>query len=118
MIVIPAILESLRTLKDGTLKLHFETLELAPDKAGQLFTSANKSGFLCFKQEAFQKNELESIGDIEVDDIGLNKKSQSQRIKNVLYVCWQKDSQGYEDFELYYRFKTEQYITHMKSKLD
>lgn len=44
-------------------------------------------------------------------------KTQSQRIRFILYRLWQKNSEGLE-FEVYYKQKTDKYIEFLKKKLD
>ena len=44
------------------------------------------------------------------------RKSQSQRLRNVLYKVWQQDGEG--EFKEYYRHQTERIIEHFKNKLD
>jgi hypothetical protein len=47
-----------------------------------------------------------------------NEKPPSQRLRAVFYRIWERDKQGYDDFELYYRFQMEKLIEHFKTKLD
>jgi hypothetical protein len=116
MILIPSILDSLSTLKDGTIKLVFETQELTPEKVGELFGYRNKMGYLAFKPELFQKDEVEIFDKLKADEFE-GSKSPSQRMRNVFYVLWQKQPEGYADFNLYYQFRMNQIIEKLKEKL-
>jgi len=45
------------------------------------------------------------------------RKSKSQRLRAVLFLCWEQDNEGFEDSESYYRFHLEKIIQHYQSKL-
>lgn len=117
MLILPAFLESYRSLKDRTLKLVYETSELSPQMISDLHTSVNKTGFLAFNTEPFNSKNLTALSDLEVDydDPG---KTPSKRLRGVLYRNWEKDAEGYKTFEDYYRSKMEVIIVHFKGKLD
>ena len=117
MLILPAFLESYRSLKDRTLKLVYETSELSPEQMATLHTSVNKSGFLAFNTEPFASKDLQFISDLEVDydDPG---KTPSKRLRGVLYRNWEQTPEGYKTFEDYYRSKMEVILVHFKGKLD
>lgn len=117
MIILPATLESLRTLKDGSLKLQFETLELTPKDTLGLLENMNKFGYLAFKQEPFGEAEKKVIEDLETefDD---KKKTDSKRLRSVLYLMWQKDHDGFDTSVKHYAHHMEKIINHFKTKLD
>lgn len=114
--LIPAVLESYRSLKDRTLKLSFETSEPTPEQLTNIALSIQNSGYLAFNTDVFKTEQLQAIQDIKTD-YDDKEKSHSQRLKSVLYVAWKQDNEGYSDSELYYRFKMEKFINHIKSKL-
>lgn len=106
----------IRSLKDGSVSVTLETLELSPSKAGELFSLRNKVAAVYISQkETISQKELSQVDQIEVE---LKGKSQSQRIRSVLYLLHQQDNEGYKDFELYYRAKTELFIETLKSNLN
>jgi len=117
MIILPSILEGYRTLKDKSLKVTFETGELTPEQAAGLNTALGSWGYLAFKTEEFKTKEKEIIENLE-SDFDDGKKSDSQRLRAVLYRLWEKNSEGYEDFNLYKKFKMEKIINHYKKLLD
>jgi hypothetical protein len=49
-------------------------------------------------------------------DIYDNRKTQSQRLRGVLYKVWEQGTQDL-DFKTYYKQKTEEIIQHYKNKL-
>lgn len=117
MIILPATLENLRTLKDGSLKIQFETLELTPQDTLGLLEHMNKFGYLAFKQEPFKMEEKKLLEDLETsyDD---GKKTASQRLRGVLYRMWQKDNEGFDTSVRHYDHHMEKVINHFKTKLD
>ena len=114
---LPAGLEGYRSLKDGTLKLSFETGELTPEQMSNIHYSLNKIGYLAFAPDPFATQELDEIDKLKVefDDTG---KPPSQRLRAVLYRNWEQKAEGYDTFNNYYNAKMEKLINHFKDKLD
>lgn len=113
---LPAQLEGYRSLKDRTLKLSFETNELTPEQMADIHYSLNKVGYLAFAPDPFTTKEISDLDSLKVeyDDTG---KTVSQRLRAVLYRLWEQSPGGYTDFNMYYNFKMEGFITHLKAKL-
>src|SRR5208337_1302360 len=99
MLIIPANLVTIKTLKDGTLQLGFETNEISPTDVGILFSYRNNLGYLAFKPELFNADQMKVIQNLKTDDLE-NEKSDSKRMRNVFYRLWQQDNKGYDDFNL------------------
>lgn len=104
MITIAVNLETISTLKDGTIKLVFETQELKPKDVGILFSYRNSLGYLSFKPETFSDEELKIIEGLKVEDFEGNK-SPSKRMRDILFRLWQQDNSGYDDFNLFYQYR-------------
>ena len=51
-------------------------------------------------------------------DKDVNQKSQSQRIKNVLYLLWKQKPEGFEEFLPYYKHKTDKVMDHYKTLIE
>lgn len=117
MILIPANLDTISTLKDGTIKLVFETQELTPDRVGELFACRNKLGYLAFKPETFEKEQLEIIESLKTIDIDEGK-TPSKRLRGVLYRLWEQDKKGYTDFQLYYNYRMNDLIDMLKNEFE
>ena len=117
MIILPAIFESWRSLKDKSYKLTFESFELTPEQVVGLNSSLGKAGYLAIKEDPFKQSEKDMINNLEAD-FEDKKKSQGQRLRGVLYRLWEQTPEGYEDFVKYYDFKMEKMINHYKDKLD
>ena len=114
---LPAGLEGYRSLKDGTLKLSFETGELSPEQMANVHYALNKVGFLAFKPDPFATHELEEIDKLKVeyDDTG---KPASQRLRAVFYRMWEQKPDGYKVFNDFYIAQMEKLINHFKGKLE
>lgn len=114
-LLLPAIVSSIRSLKDGSVSVCVETNELSPAKAGELFSFRKKVVMMYLSpKEVVTQKELDQVNSIDVEFQG---KTQSQRMRAVLYILHQQQPEGYQKFEDFYRFKTEQIIEHLKSKL-
>jgi len=117
MTILPAILESFRSLKDRSYKITFETNELTPEQAVGINAALGNAGYLAFKDDPFKQSEKDMIESLE-SDFEDPKKSQGQRLRAVLYRLWEQQSEGYDTFPKFYEFKTDQLINHFKDKLD
>jgi uncharacterized protein YeaO (DUF488 family) len=117
MIVINAILESFRSLKDKTLKLSFETNEPTPEQLNQIAVNSQKYGYLVFSGNQLTPEQLESI-DKAKNDLYDSSKSPSKRLRSVLYVWFEKDNKGFKTFEDFYLHQMERVINNVKEKLD
>lgn len=116
MIIIPAQLDSLRTLADRTLKVTFETNELNPQDLLGLMENLHQFGYLAFKQEPFGEKEKNMIEEIK-SDFEFKGKSSSQRLRSVLYLMYQQNNEGFDSSVKHYEHHMEKIIDHFKSKL-
>ena len=117
MLIIPAIFESFRSLKDRTYKLTFETSELNPEQLTGLGQSLNFPGFLAFNKDVFKKEHEDVLQHVKADYDDTSK-SKAQRLRSVLFIYWKQDKMGYEVFDDFYNFYMEKFINHIKSKLE
>lgn len=117
MIIIAAQLEGYRSLRDKSIKITFESQELNPQELLGIAENLNAFGYLAFKKEPFKEDERKTLEAIKTD-FDDKAKSPSQRLRSVLFVAWNQDNKGFEDFDSYYRHKMNQIIEHLKSKLD
>jgi len=116
MIVTPVILESIKSLKDKTFKVTFTTNELTPEQLTGLGMNLQQFGWMAFKQAEFGEKEKAMLDSMKVDyDDG--GKTKGQRLRAVLFRCFEVDRQGYEVFDDYYNFQMEKLINHFKNKL-
>jgi hypothetical protein len=115
--ILPAILDSFRSLKDRTFKIVFETNELSPEQLSQIATGLNMPGYLAFNPDPFKKEMIDTLELTKVDYED-NGKTKSQRLKAVMYRMWQQNKERYDVFDDFYNAKMEQLISHYKGKLD
>ncbi len=117
IIFLPAIYEGSRDLKDRSKKLTFQTNEITPLQASNLQLCVQNFVYLAIKLEPFKKEEIDLIKDLKsnFEDTG---KTPAQRLRAVLYRLWEQSNEGYEDFNLYYNFKMEGFINHLKGKFE
>jgi len=118
MIILNAQVETIQSRKDNTLKVVLGTQELT--EGGKLFPLQNR---LCSvgisPNEDLTKEDIELLesSKLGIDDIP-GTKSQAQRLRNTLFVLWQQNNGGYEDFNLFYQNRTDKIIDSIKAKLE
>jgi hypothetical protein len=117
MLIIPAILDSHRSLKDKTIKITFETNELDPNQLVELAKHIQRFGWLAFKEDMFKEDEKELLKSLK-SEYQEQGKTKSQRLRAVMYKNFEQDSLGYKVFDDFYNRKMEELINHFKSKLD
>jgi len=117
LLLIGAILEGVRSLKDRSYKLTFETSEPSEDQALAIHNNLLCAGYLAFKDEPFRDEELKQLEDLK-SDFELKNKTPGQRLRAVLYRLWEQHPEGFKSFPLYYEFKMDQITEHFKGKLD
>lgn len=101
---------------DGSVTITLDTPEISPSKAGEIFALRKKAAFCYLKPSPVSDEERKAIDGLKPDLT--QGKSASQRLRAALYVAWKQNNEGYQDSELYYRYKMEKFIDHVKSKLD
>lgn len=116
MLIVPAEIESIQSRKDRSWKFVCGTGELSPDQVGELSRTQNQAVYVAIKVDQFKSAETEILESMEsgYEETG---KTQSQRIRAVLFKLYAQNKEGYSDFEAFYRAKTEKYIEHLKTKI-
>lgn len=113
-VLLPAIVEKISTLKDGSVSLTIYTQELSPQKAAEIFTLRGKLSTVYVSPAEISQKELSLVDSIEPE---LPGKSPSQRMRNVLYIIWKQDNEGYKDFPQYYDAKMNVFIETLKQNI-
>ena len=113
--LLPAIIEKISTLKDGSVSLTIYTQELSPQKAAELFTLRGKLATVYLSPSDISSKELSLVDTIEPDLPG--GKTPSQRMRNVLWILFKQDSEGHKDFPTYYQSKMDSYIDGLKQEI-
>ena len=116
-ILCPAILDGYTRRKDRSVSLRFITQEKTSSEIMDIDATLDQFGILYFRgEEKMNIDEIEELDSIDLD-VYDEPKSQSQRLRNVLYILWKQDGER-GDFKKYYKQKTEEIIQHFKNKLD
>lgn len=105
---------TIRSLKDGSVSITLETPEISPGKVGELFGLKKKIAYCYISAYQVSLPERKIIDALEPEMVG---KTPSLRLRNVLYVCWEQDPEGYADADSHYRAKMEAIITEYKNNL-
>jgi predicted GTPase len=114
-------LDGVTRRKDKSLKISFITsLEQSSNELMEVDKLLDSSGVLYFKQsEGLSTDEITQIDKVVLDKP--NGKTQSERLRNVLYIyCKQKIGKEptKEQFAEFYQKYTEKYITYIKDQLN
>lgn len=113
--LISAQIGSIRSLVDGSVSITLTTPELSPGKAGELFGLRNKIAFVYVSERQIEASEKKMVDSLDPE---LKGKTPSQRLRNVLYRCWEQNNEGYIDADSHYKAKMELIITTYKSELN
>ena len=116
-ILMPAVLDGYQRRKDRTVSLRFITQEKTSSEVMEIDEALQQYGVLYFRgEENMNSDEVEELDKIELD-LYDEPKTQSQRLRNVLFILWkQKESKG--EFKKFYKQKTEEIIQHFKNKIE
>lgn len=113
-LILSTYVENVSTRKDKTVKITLGTQEISPGKAGELFGLLNQLAVTYISPKEISQKEIDQVDKLDPE---LSGKTQSQRIRNVLYKLYELSNEGFKDFNTYYQSKTELYIEHLKSKI-
>ena len=111
-IQLAAYLTGFATKVDGSASIRFSTQELQDNDVLELKRRQGTVGWLCFAPNKV------SDADIPKLDADLNSKTQSERIRGVLFRIHEKNGGTKETFPDYYYQQTEKIIDYLKEKLD
>jgi len=111
---IPAILDVLRTLSDGSIKITFATREMRPEDAAVVLGYRNTEGWLLFKPAPFEDADIIDVPET-VPEFA-DQKTLSQRLRNVLFRYWEYKGKG-ETFPAFRESEMEKIINSYKEQL-
>lgn len=95
---------------DGGLNLGFHTKELNANEKALIMGYHNQPGFLLFKENDISDKE------IPIKNAEFDRRTPSQRMRNVIYLIWQNENST-QSFEEYYRDRMEAMIGDLKTEL-
>lgn len=106
-----AIITGVRSRQDRSLGLSISTPELSVQEKALFMElqSLNVDLHITPREQQVPEYTIEKQ---------IGQKSQAQRIRGVLFLLFQQDSEDTDTFEEFYRIKTEKYIEFLKGKLD
>lgn len=103
--------------KDKSVSLRFETQEKSSNEIALIDALLDTFGYLYFKPESIlTKEEINELDNLDTDLFD-NPKTQSQRLRNVLFKYHEQENMQI-DFKTFYKNETERIIQHYKNKLD
>lgn len=105
---------SINSLKDGTIKLSLELQEMKPEDVGRLYSMRNHLVKFYFTTENILEDVTKDLDKLQIEH---EDKSPSKRMRNILYRLYEQDSEGYDDFNLYYNHKMNIWCEKLKDKL-
>jgi hypothetical protein len=105
------------TLADGSMSINIHTQELNDETMTRIFALRKKPGMVLISSDDITQAEVDEVSQYSTDfEIGKTK-TQSQRLRAVLYRVWEQGDQTY-DFPIWYESKMENIINKFKSTLD
>lgn len=106
-----AIITGIRSKVDRSLGISLSTPELTTKERAEFMNLQGVNLNILIEPLDETPREIYEIKK-EVD-----QKTQGQRMRAVLYLLWKQEGEK-EDFEIYYKKKTEAFINFLKGKLD
>lgn len=108
-------ISSTKPVNTWIIKIH--TQELTAEQKSEVSQLDNKLVFAAFKVNPFTNKESEIISALETDP-DLEVKSLSERLRNVLFVWFKQNPQGFKSFSDFYQHFMGLYIDNIKGKLE
>jgi len=114
---VPASVSKITTLRgDKTIRLQVDTSrELTADEVSLLWSLYEREGWFLFKETEINKEDTLSVPDTSPEF--KSDKTPSQRLRNVIYVFWDKNG-AKGNFDDFYKKQIEKIITRIKDELD
>jgi len=115
-IIFDATLEGLSTRMDDTIKVVIGTQEVTAEQGLALLKLRGKFCKVMLSDTAIEQKEIDAVDSLPIKDES-NNKSNSQRLRSVLFINWQQSKQT-TNFDDYYNAQMNTIIDHFKSKLN
>jgi len=115
-IVFDATLEGLSTRMDDTIKVVIGTQEVTAEQGLALLKLRGKFCKVMLSDTAIEQKEIDAVDSLPIKDES-NSKSNSQRLRSVLFINWQQSKQT-TNFDDYYNSEMNRIIDHYKAKLN
>jgi len=120
---IPCYLNGFRSISTGGLKFEFITMEnVSPEDLTKIMQFKDKLGYLSYNVNIIEAEDILKLKDLKVDKTKyVNAKTDSQRLRAVLYLLYTHDGGNPDDkeaIELHYHEHMEKLINFIKDKLN
>jgi len=103
--------------RDKSVSLRFETQEKSSNEIALIDSILDTFGYLYFKpEETLTKEEISELDNLDTE-LYDNPKTQSQRLRNVLFK-YHEQIETDISFKDFYKLETEKIISHYKKKLE
>ncbi len=113
-ILLSCIIDKITTLKDKSVKITLDTQELSAGKAGELFTLRDTLATVYISPSEITDREMKQVDIIEPEMPG---KTPSQRMRDVLFILWKQNNEGYREFDGYYKYQMEKMTSELKNNI-
>lgn len=107
--------ESIGTLKDGSIKFSISTQEMDGEQCAKVFEFRNKYVKVLVSDDDIRQMDEEKVSQLKL--AAPSKKTPSQRLRAVIYRVWETRSSGM-DFEQFYASEMEGIIDSFKLELE
>jgi len=112
---VPSTITKVETMADRTLKLRVDTTqELVAEEEAKIMRLRGTHGWFVYSDREIQSSE---IPDVDIDT-EVEEKSPSQRLRNVIWVHWDKNTNKQKTFDVYYREVMDKIINRLKEDLE
>ena len=110
---VPAYITEVKATSNGSLKIKAETMErLSGDSMQRFFAQIDKPGYFCFAVRQIETTDL-----LDLPMPSSDKKTKSQKLRDVLFQLWNQHDMGYAEFEDYYDWMMDHITNKMRGKL-
>jgi len=111
---VPAVITKISTMSKW-LRLTVDTQEVVQaDKLEKLFSLNEKLGWFTFSSHQIEPEDIIELPPLKVD----SQKTPSERMRAVIFRLWEQDNNGYDDFNLFYRYYMVKIIDKLKERLN
>lgn len=113
MFQVPSVIQSLRSLADGTWRITIDCQEMPPEQELEVLKLKKKQGWFVFKENEIKEEDIPKEKAPEFK----NDKTPSQRLRAVLYIYWKESTNQGKPFNIFYDEWMEKKITEIKEHL-
>lgn len=125
LLIFNALFHKQASMVDGGWSVLLHTNELPPEDTTAMSSCLHKQVKVMMQQGeievdelGFTEDDMAKFENTQFDELDARqKKTASQRQRNVLYVLWDQNNEGHKQFVDYYNFKMERVIEWLKGKI-